>query len=92
MVRREIQKALAEEQVKTGITQASIANDLGVNRSVIHRQIMGLENLTLGTVGEIASALGRDPQFSMPPLSPVGSNHGPVQAGTNPDPRVLATT
>lgn len=85
MVRREIQKALAEEQAKRGTTQASVAAELGVNRSVIHRQIMGLENLTLGTVGEIASALGREPLFSIFPQSPApGSNKGPIHAGTSP--------
>jgi transcriptional regulator with XRE-family HTH domain len=84
MVRREIQKALAEEQVNSGITQAAVAVELGVNRSVIHRQIMGFENLTLGTAAEIASALGREPLFSMQPISASSTfNHVPVQAGTS---------
>ena len=90
-VRREIQKAFVEEQAKNGTTQAGIAAELGVNRSVVHRQIMGFENLTLGTVGEIASVLGREPLFSLPPLSTSGSNHAPVPTGTNPDAGVLAT-
>ena len=99
-VRREIQKALAEEHAQHGTTQASVAAELGINRSVIHRQIMGLENLTLGSVGEIASALGRDPLFLMPPQSAASrSNHTAIQAGTTPqkaepalDARILATT
>jgi hypothetical protein len=75
LVRREIQKALAEEGSSRGVTQASIAAELGVNRSVIHRQIMGLENLTLSSVGEIASVLGREPLFSLlKPIVPLGSN------------------
>jgi ribosome-binding protein aMBF1 (putative translation factor) len=40
-VRREIQKALAEEHASNGITQASIAAALNVNRSVIHRVFSG---------------------------------------------------
>jgi hypothetical protein len=65
LVRREIQKALAEEHAEHGTTQASIAAALDVNRSVIHRQVMGLENMTIGRVGEIANVLGREVQFSL---------------------------
>jgi hypothetical protein len=64
-VRRELQKALAEEHAAHGVTQASIAATLGVNRSVIHRQIVGFENLTLGRVGEIAGILGREVIFAL---------------------------
>jgi hypothetical protein len=65
LVRREIQKALAEEHAANGTTQASVASALGVNRSVIHRQIMGFDNLTIGTVGEISHALGRQITFAL---------------------------
>jgi plasmid maintenance system antidote protein VapI len=85
MVRREIQKALAQEQSERGTTQASIAADLGVNRSVIHRQIMGYENLTLGTVGEIASALGREPVFLLQPQHAAAGCNANIQTGTNPE-------
>ena len=64
-VRRELQKALAEEHLAHGTTQASIATALDVNRSVIHRQIVGHENLTLGRVGEIAEVLGRTIVFAL---------------------------
>jgi len=75
LVRREIQKALAEEHVARGTTQASIASALEVNRSVIHRQIMGFENMTLGTVGEIADVLGRQITFSLVKADIGGGNH-----------------
>ncbi|HEY2527039.1 MAG TPA: hypothetical protein VGJ20_03660 [Xanthobacteraceae bacterium] len=92
-VRREIQKALAEEHAANRVTQASIAAELGVNRSVIHRQIMGFENLTLGTVGEIAGVLGREPFFTLLPHSVVaGSNHSPIETGTTPDPGILVSS
>jgi hypothetical protein len=74
-VRREIQKALAEEHAAHGATQASLAAALNVNRSVIHRQIMGFENLTLGTVGALASALNRDIEFHLCPVECTGGNH-----------------
>jgi transcriptional regulator with XRE-family HTH domain len=58
-VRRGLQRAFAEEQGKRGITQAEIARIIGVNRSVIHRELMGQKDITLGRVAELASALGR---------------------------------
>jgi len=78
-VRRELQKALAEEHKGRGLTQAGIAADLGVNRSVIHRQIVGHENLTLTRVAELACALGRIPHFTLSnPTMLAGGNHSYV--------------
>jgi hypothetical protein len=77
MVRRELQKALSEEHAAHGTTQASIAAELNINRSVIHRQLMGIENLTLGRVGEIAELLGREPYFALTkPAAAVGNHVG----------------
>lgn len=74
-VRRAIQKALAEERVKSGITQSQIARAIGVHRSVINREINGYKDLTLGRVAELAWALGRKPLFSLPEAAnPIGSN------------------
>lgn len=73
-VRRALQRALVEEQERRGVTQASIAAALGVNRSVIHRQLMGTENLTLSQVARIAEELGRTPEFSLPANEPTGNN------------------
>lgn len=58
-VRKSLQKALAEEQIKRGLTQADVARAIGVNRSVIHRELMGVKDITLGRIGELASAMGR---------------------------------
>jgi transcriptional regulator with XRE-family HTH domain len=58
-VRRGLQRIFAEEQAKRGLTQAQIAREIGVNRSVIHRELMGQKDITLGRVGELASAMGR---------------------------------
>ena len=63
LVRRKLQKALAEERASRNLTQADIARVLGVHRSVINRQFLGVENLTLGRVGELAYALRREPEF-----------------------------
>lgn len=74
-VRRELQKAFAEEKVSRGLTQAQVARELGVHRSVINRQLLGVENLTLSRVGEFAYGLGREINFSLSkPEAVVGGN------------------
>jgi transcriptional regulator with XRE-family HTH domain len=74
-VRRAIQKALAEERKKSGLTQSQIARAIGVHRSVINREINGYKDLTLGRVAELAWALGRKPFFALPEATnPIGSN------------------
>jgi transcriptional regulator with XRE-family HTH domain len=75
-VRRMIQKALAEEEKKRGITQSDIARAIGVNRSVISREIRGHKDLTLGRVAELAWALGRKASFDLPEIQTArGANH-----------------
>jgi len=75
-VRRELQKAFAEEQRARGLKQADLARELGVHRSVVNRQLIGVENLTLVRVGELAEALGREPDFILrKPESAIGANH-----------------
>jgi transcriptional regulator with XRE-family HTH domain len=64
-VRRAIQKALAEETQRRGITQSDIARAIGINRSVVSREIRGHKDLTLGRVGQLAWALGRVPSFEL---------------------------
>ena len=57
-VRDEVQRALFSEKGQRKITQRQIADKLGTSRSVINRQIMGLENMTLRRVAEILWAIG----------------------------------
>ena len=64
-VRRAIQKALAEEHAKNGITQSDIARAFGVNRSVVSREIRGHRDISLSRVGEYAWVLNRIPQFGL---------------------------
>jgi len=65
-VRRAIQQALIEEYRARGLTQAQIARELGVHRSVINREIRGEGNLTLTRIGELAYFLRRKPEFALP--------------------------
>jgi hypothetical protein len=41
------------------ISERCAGRIIGVNRSVIHRELMGQKDITLGRVGELASAMGR---------------------------------
>jgi hypothetical protein len=62
-VREELQRALFSEKDERGITQQAIASKLGVNRSVVNRQFMGLENITVRRVAELLWAVGWEPHF-----------------------------
>src|SRR5579872_3022640 len=74
-VRRALQKAFAEEQKKRGLSQAEIARALNVHRSVINRELKGFKDITLGRVGELAWAMGRQPIFSAEhPIQSIGTN------------------
>jgi transcriptional regulator with XRE-family HTH domain len=92
-VRRSIQKALAEEERETGISQSDIARAIGVNRSVVSREIRGHKDLTLSRVAEIAWALGRKPVFDLPKETrPKRSNLPPPTMQTVPMQPTTATT
>jgi len=64
-IHRELQQALEEEKARRKLTQQQIADLIGVNRSVINRQILGGGNLTLRRLAEFAWALGREPVFEL---------------------------
>ena len=64
-VHAELQRALVAEKAVRRISQQQIANMLGVNRSVVNRQFMGLANMTLRRVAELAWALGWDIAFEL---------------------------
>lgn len=64
-VRRALQKALAEEANERGINQSDIARLIGVNRSVISREIRGHKDITLSRVGELVWAMGGMPFFEI---------------------------
>jgi hypothetical protein len=64
-VHRELQSALEEEKAIRKLTQQQIADEIGVNRSVINRQILGGGNLTLRRAAELGLAMGREPVFEL---------------------------
>jgi hypothetical protein len=73
--RRSLQKIFIEEKRRGGMTQAAIARLLNTHRSVIHRELAGQKDMTLGRVAELAWALGREAQVIFPkPVVAEGQN------------------
>ena len=64
-VRSELQRAFAHERKTNRLTQQNIAAKLGVHRSVINRQLMGFENMTVRSVADLAWAMGWEPEFRL---------------------------
>jgi hypothetical protein len=65
-IRDKLQRALLEEKQNQKFTQAQLARKLGVDRSVINRQLSGRENISVRRLAEFAWALGRDISFELP--------------------------
>jgi hypothetical protein len=94
-VRSELQKAFVAEKKARKLTQQAIATKRGVHRSVINRQLIGVDDLTYRSIVENALAMGYEPVFSLhkPEIVPgdnepgaselsVSSSTGPVGTGT----------
>jgi hypothetical protein len=65
-VREEILLAFLEEMSERGLTKSEIARLLGVHRSAVSRMLNGTAPLELRTIGQLAWAMGRDPQLKLP--------------------------
>lgn len=67
-VRTALQQALKEEKVQRRLDQSEIAEMIDVHRSVISRQLNGKADISLARVAELAWAMGREIEFSLPPI------------------------
>ena len=80
-VRDELLKVLSEKK-RDGLTQQALAKRLGVNRSVINRQLSGESNLTLRSLADLAWALDMELSFELrQPERHAGQNE-PVTTST----------
>ncbi len=79
LVHAELQRAFSQERLPPRkLTQQKIASMLDTNRSVINRQLVGEENLTLRTVAELAWALDCNIIFALQKATvPAGANDKP---------------
>lgn len=75
-VRDAFLRAISDDKSSGGrITQQSIAQKLGVDRSVVNRWLTGEANLTLRSIADLAWALNRDLIFELRrPVERDGSN------------------
>lgn len=90
-VRRSLLQALAEEEARSGRTQSDLARALAVNRSVIHRQLRGKMDLSLGRVAELAWALEREPCFELRRMEVERGCSAPATASNLQSPIIKAT-
>jgi plasmid maintenance system antidote protein VapI len=64
-VREELLLAFLEEMSERGLKKSDIARLLGVHRSAITRILNGSAPLELRTIGQLAWALERNPEFKL---------------------------
>lgn len=66
-VRDVIVDTINERIEREGLTKATLAEKMGVNKSVVTRSLRGDQNLTLRTIADLCWALGVRPVFSVEP-------------------------
>jgi hypothetical protein len=77
-VETQLREAFDERHQAGEETQASLAEKLGVNRSVIHRRLTGRANLTLSTLADMVWALGYAIKIVIYKPSEAGENAYPA--------------
>lgn len=75
-VRYQLQRALADTPE---ISQTDIAETIGVHRSVISRQLRGMQDLSISRVAEIADVLGFDIVFDLTKPAPALDVNHPLK-------------
>jgi len=77
-LRVQLQSAFIAEKKSRGLTQQAIATTLGVNRSVINRQLRGEENLEVKSVVALAWAMGWETNLSIYKPQPSAEYNEPI--------------
>jgi predicted transcriptional regulator len=57
-IESQLRQAYAKRHESAGVTQASLADKIGVGRSVVHRRLTGRSNMTTETISDLVWALG----------------------------------
>lgn len=78
--RRELLQAFIAAKDTRGLTQASIAQRLGVDPSVISRQLGGEANLTLRSIAELSWAMELEPRLVLAPAPQEADKAAPAEA------------
>jgi IS30 family transposase len=69
-----VRHALLRAALQSKVSQSQIARALGVHRSVIHRELKGYQDITVGRAAELAWAMGKKAVFSLEEQASHGSN------------------
>lgn len=78
-VRSELLRALAQRKSEGSLPQQALAEKLGIERSLINRQLSGEAHLTLRSLADIAWAMDMEISFELKePVTKAGQNH-PLQ-------------
>lgn len=75
--RRKLQRTLARHPE---IKRSTIADELGVHRSVITRHLNGTQDMTMGRVAELAWAMGYEPELVLHDNRPGFQFNEPLEA------------
>lgn len=59
-----------------GVTQSSLAEKLGINRSAVHHRLMGQTNMTIETIADMVWALGCSISVKIADAQAPTSNYG----------------
>jgi hypothetical protein len=86
-VRNELLRALAEKKAKAAFPQQALAEKLGIERSLINRQLAGEANLSLRSLADLAWAMDMEISFELKePTARAGQNqltlHQPMTTST----------
>jgi hypothetical protein len=74
-VRGELLRVLAEKKAKAGLPQQALAEKLGIERSLINRQLSGEANLSLRSLADLAWAMDVEISFELKqPMARAGQN------------------
>lgn len=75
-VRGELLKALSQRKSESHLPQQVLAERLGIERSLINRQLSGEANLTLRSLADLAWAMDMEISFALKaPETNAGQNH-----------------
>jgi plasmid maintenance system antidote protein VapI len=69
----EVTELMCREMRLSGVSRAELAQRLGTSQSHVTMLLDGRRNMTLRTVADIMTALGREMQFRAGPLKTPGS-------------------
>jgi hypothetical protein len=81
-VRGELLRALAEQKAKAALPQQVMAQKLGIERSLLNRQLSGETNLSLRSLADLAWAMDMEISFELKVPTSMARQNQPVQTMT----------